>query len=90
MRIYAQAGKKFGLADAKLPLAESRVRSSLSPEGMIHSSKGLGGPQPAEVKRMLLAEANRLAEDRAWAKERQAKLDEARSRLDAAFRQLMP
>ena len=88
VRIYAEAGKKFALQDSKLPLDEARFRSSLSPEGMVRSSKGTGGPQPSEVRRMLANEAKRLADDIAWAHERQAKLDAARSRLDAAFTQL--
>ncbi|MGZ5105183.1 MAG: argininosuccinate lyase [Usitatibacter sp.] len=89
VRIYAEAGKKFALQDTKLPLTEARFRSSLSPEGMVNSSQGLGGPQPAEVKRMLEGGRKRLADDVAWAKDRQAKLDDARARLDATFRKLL-
>ncbi len=88
VRIYAEAGKKFALQETKLPLTEARFRSSLSPEGMVNSSLGLGGPQPAEVRRMLESESKRLAEDRAWTGEQQAKLVQARARLDAAFRHL--
>src|SRR5258706_4347014 len=58
VRIYAEAGALYGQAGAKFPLTEKRFRESLSPEGMIAASKGLGGPQLSEVQRML-AEANR-------------------------------
>ena len=90
VRIYAEAGKKFGLQDARLPLSEARFRSSLSPEGMVNSSQGVGGPQPAEVKRMLAAQARRLEADRDWTRQQEAKLADARARLDAAFRKLGP
>jgi argininosuccinate lyase len=89
VRIYAEAGKKFGLQDSKLPLTEARFRASLSPQGMVNSSKGMGGPQPAEVRRMLEVEKTRLADDEAWTKQQQEKLALARSRLDAAFGKLM-
>jgi argininosuccinate lyase len=88
VRIYAEAGKKFELRDSKLPLTEARFRSSLSPEGMVNASQGIGGPQPAEVKRMLEGARKRLADDVEWARARQAKLEEARARLDAAFARL--
>jgi argininosuccinate lyase len=90
VRIYAEAGKKFGLEGAKLPLTEARFRSSLSPEGMVNSSKGMGGPQPEEVKRMLEAGKKRLADDQAWVALQRSRLMQAQTRLDTAFKQLMP
>jgi argininosuccinate lyase len=66
----------------------ARFRSSLSP-GMVNSSQGTGGPQPAEVKRMLQAGTKRVAADRAWASERRERLAQASARLDATFRKLI-
>ncbi len=88
-RIYAEAGKKFGMENATLPLAEARFRSSLSPEGMVNASRGLGGPQPAEVKRMFQGETKRLAGDRVWAADRRERLAQSQAKLDAAFRKLL-
>ena len=88
-RIYTEAGKQFGLENAKFPLAEARFRSSLSAEGMVNSSQGLGGPQPAEVRRMLEVEGRHLATDREWTQERRSQLSTAQAGLDAAFHKLM-
>ena len=87
VRIWGDASKKYGM-DAKFPLSEKRFRESLSAEGMIAASKGLGGPQPEEMKRMLESERKVLGADQDWLKARRAKLAEAQAKLDAAFRSL--
>jgi argininosuccinate lyase len=87
-RIYAEAAKTANLADEKLPLTEAQFRTSLSPQNMVTASQGLGGPQPAEVARMLTAEKTRLAEDRAWLDGKRANLAAAARKLNDAFAQL--
>jgi argininosuccinate lyase len=87
-RIYAAAATHFKLDDTKLPLTEAQFRNSLSPRNMINESRGLGGPQPAEVARMLATEKERLTQDRAWVTAAQTKLAKAARKLDAAFAQL--
>ena len=89
VRIYAEAGKKYQLADQALPLDEATFRKTLSAENMVHTRVGAGGPQPQEVRRML-AEANGLlAQDRLWANERRAKLAQADASLNQAFLSLV-
>ncbi len=88
-RIYAEAGKKAGSEGAKFPLSEKRFRESLSAEGMIGASRGLGGPQPQEVKRMLADSTSRLTRDRAWTKAARARLADAQANLDKTFLALM-
>ena len=89
VHIWAEASTKYGM-DAKFPLTEKRFREALSAEGMIAASKGLGGPQPDEVKRMLESERTVLARDQEWLKARRAKLADSQAKLDTAFRNLMP
>src|SRR5258706_4109321 len=64
VRIYAEAGALYGQAGAKFPLTEKRFRESLSPEGMISASQGLGRPQLSEVQPMLAEAKRQLARDR--------------------------
>jgi argininosuccinate lyase len=64
-RLYAETAAAFGLP-ADLPLTEQEFRRALSAEGMVRASQGLGGPQPAEVTRMLIRHREGLAADRNW------------------------
>ena len=83
-RIYAEAAAGTGLKP-DLPLDEARFRSALSARRMIDAAAGLGGPQPAEVRRMLARARERLEADRAWRDDRRKGLADARARLDTAF-----
>jgi argininosuccinate lyase len=83
-RVYAEAAATFKV-EPKLPLSEQQFRRSLSAENMVTASKGLGGPQPSEVARMLTVARDRLAADRAWLDATRAKLTAAAQRLDQAF-----
>jgi argininosuccinate lyase len=87
-RIYTETAKLFGLNDAKLPLTDTQFRTSLTAENMVQASQGLGGPQPAEVARMLAAQKAGVAADRAWLAEAQGRLMRAAEQLDVAFGRL--
>jgi argininosuccinate lyase len=65
-RIYTEAAKLYGVNDAKLPLTEAQFRTSLTAENMVQASQGLGGPQPADVARMLAAQKAGVEAERAW------------------------
>jgi len=78
-RIYrAEAGQEF-------PLDEAAYRQTISAEQMVSTSKGLGGPQLAEVTRMLADGQDRAKSDRDWLRSRKAGLAAAESSLDGAF-----
>jgi argininosuccinate lyase len=88
-RMYAKVVKEMmGEENARFPLTEARFRESLTAENMIRSSQGLGGPQPAEVARMLEAQAARIEADKTWLDSRRKALSDASAALDAAFNAL--
>jgi argininosuccinate lyase len=84
-RVYAEAATTFKLANTNLPLSEPTFRRALTPENMVNASQGLGGPQPAEVDRMIAGQATRLQADCGWLDDQRRKLQDASGALDAAF-----
>lgn len=80
--------KQFPDAAARFPLTEKRFRESLSPAGMLAASKGLGGPQPGETRRMLAESRKRLAADMAALTGIRDRLQAAQNDLDQAFRKI--
>jgi argininosuccinate lyase len=86
-KIYAEIATAAEI-ETKLPLSEEQFRRSLTPENMVNASKGLGGPQPAEVSRMLTTATNRLGADKAWLDATRGKLADATQKRDQAFMRL--
>ena len=86
---YAEAARIYE-AEAKqaFPLAEADLRKVISAEYMVFGRRGIGGPQLAEVDRMLAAERECIAADFAWLKARTehlARADAARDQVFAAL-----
>jgi len=85
VKLYSETAQKYQQSLTKLPLDEGSFKATLSPEMMVRSRVGIGGPQPAEVKRMIGLARETLAKDRAWLAERNNKLLEAEAKLNTAF-----
>lgn len=85
VKLYAEAAQKYQMPPGRFPLDEAAFRATLSAETMVRTRVGIGGPQPAEVQRMIRAGRETLARDQAWLAERNNKLLEAEARLNTAF-----
>lgn len=85
VKLYAESAQKYGQPLAKLPLDEAAFKATLSPETMVRTRVGVGGPQPVEVRRMIGLARDTMAKDRAWLDERNNKLLAAEARLNNAF-----
>ena len=85
VKLYAESAQQYNMPLAKLPLDEAAFKATLSPEMMVRTRVGVGGPQPAEVRRMIAMARETLTKDRAWVAERNNKLLEAEAKLNNAF-----
>ncbi len=87
-RIYREAvhGSNY---PAELPMAEAEFRSTLDPVAIVKNRATVGGPQPAEMERMLKQARAQLAEQDAWIKARRQHIDESLARLDGDFEKLL-
>lgn len=85
-RIYKEATKDY--ATGELPMSEQEFRASLDPVAIVRHRATIGGPQPAEMERMLKAARQTLAHQDAWIKEKRSRIDASLARLDRDFDKL--
>jgi len=87
-RIYEEAvrGSKY---PAELPMSEAEFRATLDPVAIVRHRATVGGPQPAEMQRMLQEARDRLAVQDAWIKARRAHISDSLAELDKQFDQLV-
>jgi hypothetical protein len=68
----------------ELPMNAEEFRSTLNPVSIANNRATVGGPQPAELERML-----KLAEQDAWLKGKRDRINTSLARLDADFGKLL-
>ncbi|MBA2353770.1 MAG: argininosuccinate lyase [Acidobacteria bacterium] len=81
-RIYQEVNK------APLPLSEAQLQEAIDPRKMVANRRGKGGPQVAEVNRMISEHRSRLTANRLWATAEKEGMTRAEANLDVAFNQL--
>lgn len=86
-RIYADTVKGSAYA-GELPMSEAEFRSTLDPVAIVKHRASAGGPQPAEMARMLKASQQRLMQQGEWIKDRRAVIAEALRQLNNDFDKL--
>nr|WP_084203321.1 argininosuccinate lyase [Paracoccus saliphilus] len=87
-RIYAET-----VADSdypqEFPLSEQEFRGALDPLAIVRNRATSGGPQPAEVERMITQARERLETDKQWIAEKRSHIDGSLDRLDQDFSELL-
>lgn len=86
--IYRKAAPEMGLATAELPMSEAEFRATLDPVAIVKNRATAGGPQPAEMDRMLGEAKQRIDSQDAWIKDGRAKIAAGLARLDVDFGRL--
>ncbi|AOO80571.1 argininosuccinate lyase [Bosea vaviloviae] len=84
-RIYKATLKEMNVTGSELPLGEAEFRATLDPVAIIRNRTTAGGPQPAEMARMLALAKQKLAQQEQWTKERRGRIDTALAALDRDF-----
>jgi argininosuccinate lyase len=78
-----------GLHAAPLPIDETEYTAALDPSRIVESRRGRGGPQSAEIERMLAEAGEAIGVHQTWLADRQGEIAEARAARDGAFNRLM-
>jgi argininosuccinate lyase len=82
---YREAARIYeSMASHAFPLDAKEFAEVSSPEYMVFGRKGAGGPQIAEVDRLLARQRESVVADLAWARSCRAHLSLAEAQLDAA------
>jgi argininosuccinate lyase len=84
-RIYQKTLKEMGVAGGDLPISEAEFRATLDPVAIVRNRATAGGPQPAEMVRMIASARQKLATQESWIRERRERIDQALTGLDRDF-----
>jgi argininosuccinate lyase len=71
-----------------LPMSEQEFRSTLDPVAIVRNRATVGGPQPAEMDRMLREANARVAQQDAWIKAHRQRIAASLDKLDGDFDRL--
>jgi argininosuccinate lyase len=85
-RIYRELPEEDG---GELPMTEAEFRAALDPVAIVNARATRGGPQPAEMERMLAQARSRIAQDDQWVAARRQHIDQSLAKLDADFDRLL-
>jgi argininosuccinate lyase len=88
-RIYAATLAEMKVDGGPLPMSEAEFRAALDPAAIVRDRATSGGPQPAEMVRMVAAAKQSLAEQDEWIKARRQRIDGGLARLDGDFARLV-
>jgi len=87
-RIYAESVRDYS-SNTDFPMSETEFRAALDPVAIVNHRVTRGGPQPAEMARMLKEADQRLAQQDAWIQATRGAIDASLARLDRDFSKLL-
>ena len=70
-------------------MSEAEFHATLDPVAIVANRATRGGPQPAELDRMIAEAETRIGDAETWAAARRTHIDAALARLDAEFETLL-
>jgi argininosuccinate lyase len=82
LRIYAES------IGEEMPVDVAVIRRAMNPLAMVLGRRGLGGPQPDEVLRMLTERNQSLQTDRDWLDAERAQLQDSLQALEQSFAEI--
>ena len=82
LRIYAES------IGEEMPVEVAVIRRAMNPLAMVLGRRGLGGPQPDEVLRMLTERNQSLQADRDWLDAERAQLQDSLQALEQSFAEI--
>lgn len=86
--IYRKTMEEMKLDGGTLPISEAEFRATLDPLAIIANRATAGGPQPAEMTRMLAGAESALTRQEEWITARRTAIAAALARLDEDFGKL--
>ncbi|KAJ9139125.1 Argininosuccinate lyase [Pleurostoma richardsiae] len=88
--IYDKTLRDMGMPGGNpLPMDEAEFRAALDPVAIVRNRVTVGGPQPAEMMRMLKLAKQSIADGESWVQSRRQWFEDALSRLDTDFKKLL-
>jgi argininosuccinate lyase len=88
-RIYKDAVKDYPGAATELPMPEAEFKETLNPIAIVQNRQTVGGPQPAEMKRMVALAKQTNKEQAQWIQNKKSAIDNAQKDLDRDFAKLI-
>ncbi|MPR05487.1 argininosuccinate lyase [Microvirga tunisiensis] len=87
-KVFEEVAEQHHMQQKRSGLTEQQFKRALTPSNMVESAVGLGGPQPSSVTAMIEENAKSVEDDKAWLSKARSKLDAASKELDEAFAKL--
>ena len=84
-QVYARVVANDPVLPQAFPMTAEEWDSAKDPRAIVHNRAVKGGPQPAELDKMLRMAKETVADHEAWTRQTRKKLEDAEARLNADF-----